>query len=357
MHIRNFTLLFSILTFTLAACRATPAATPTQPPPTPLPSPTEVPVLSPDFKFFGDDPAIPIIANGLSGDWDSRYINPGALLYHNGKFHMFRNGFVTWPGFVAVGYMTSEDGYKWNLVQDEPVFTSNELPFANPAMLVTSAFVMEDGTWVFIFSTFTNSRTQSVIGRATASSPLGPWTVDPEPILLPGGEGAWDENNVRWPNVVETKDGYVMFYSGQDSNNIFRIGRATSPDGVTWTKYDDPATTEDLYAESDPVLSSSGKWDVRNVDRPIVQLTPDGYVMIYAGSIIARRGLATSQDGILWEPYENNPIITNEDFPVPNNTWDTAMLYVDGTYFYYVEIGTLTATNIYLTTHTGLLFR
>ena len=194
MRFRKFTALFSIVIFIVAACSTTPAATPTQPPPTPIPSSTSVPVLSPNFIFYGEDPSIPIIPNGLSGEWDSKYINPGAMVYHDGKFHMFRNGFVNWPAFVAVGYMTSEDGYEWTSVQDEPVFTSDEVPFAEPAMLVTSAYVMEDGTWVFLFSTFNTSSTPSVIGRATSPSPLGPWTADTDPILLPGGAGTWDDN-------------------------------------------------------------------------------------------------------------------------------------------------------------------
>jgi hypothetical protein len=313
-------------------------------------------VLSPDFKFYGEDPAIPIIANSLAGEWDGKYINPGAVLYHDGKFHMFRNGFLDWPGLVSVGYMTSEDGYEWTPVQNEPVFTSDEVPYADPAMLVTSAFVIEDGTWVFIFSTFSRFG-GSVIGRASAPSPLGPWTVDPEPILVPGEGDSWDNNKVQWPSVVSTEDGYVMFYAAEDLSNNFKIGRATSADGVTWTKYDDPETTDDPFAESDPVLIASIGWDIRTINRPVVQLTPDGYVMIYMGGILNRRGFAVSQDGIQWDPYEGNPIFVQSDFHIPGNTWDTALLYYDGVYYYYMEIGTLQATNIYLTTHEGSLFR
>lgn len=356
MRLTQSLMLFSALTLTLGACGQTPAATLSQPAPTTRPTPTEVPVLSPDFLFYGEDPALPIISNSLAGDWDGRYINPGAMLYHDGIFHMFRNGFLDWPGFVAVGYMTSEDGYEWTAVQDEPVFTSEEVPFADPAMLVSSAFVMEDGTWVLIFSTFSRFG-GSVIGRASAPSPLGPWTVDAEPIVVAGEGDSWDNNKVQWPSVISTDDGYVMFYAGGDLLNNFGIGRATSPDGITWTKYDDLDTVEAPYAESDPVLIPSGGWDTRIANRPIVQLTPDGYVMIYMGTIINRRGLAVSQDGIHWNPYERNPMITGSDFPISGSTWDTALLYVDGVYFYYMEIGTMAATNIYVTTHKGSIFK
>jgi hypothetical protein len=148
-----------------------------------------------------------------------------------------------------------------------------------------------------------------------------------------------------------------MFYAGEDLSEHSNIGRATSPDGITWTKYDDPETTEEPFVESDPVVIASSGWDIRTVSRPVVLLTPDGYVMIYMGGILSRRGLAVSQDGIQWDSYEGNPILTENDFPIPGNTWDTALLYANGVYFYFMEIGTLQTTNIYLAKHAGSLFR
>ncbi|MDH3943100.1 MAG: hypothetical protein OEV06_03295 [Anaerolineae bacterium] len=340
--------IFGLMAFTMTACGGS-----TEPEATPEPTPTKAPVLSPDFAFFSDTP---VVARGLSGEWDSKYINPGAVVFHDGQFHMFRNGFTTWPGFVAVGYAVSDDGVNWTAVQDEPVFTSEQVSYANSAVLVTSVVVQEDGTWVFYFSTHNSASTPSEIGRATAASPTDEWQVDAEPVLSPGPDGAWDAVNVRWPNVVESDDGYVMFYGGAGPDGNFRIGRAESADGVTWIKYDDTRTGEGMFAESDPVLEASGEWDVRDADRPVVQLTPDGYVMIYTGGIISRRGIAVSKDGIHWGLFDGNPIISDQDFPVPGNTWDTALVYANGTYYYFMEIGTLDGTDIYLTIHEGPLW-
>jgi hypothetical protein len=48
---------------------------------------------------------------------------------------------------------------------------------------------------------------------------------------------------------------YHMWYTGYTGSNATRqIGYATSSDGINWEKYDDPATDEILYEESDPVL-------------------------------------------------------------------------------------------------------
>jgi predicted GH43/DUF377 family glycosyl hydrolase len=174
-------------------------------------------------------------------------------------------------------------------------------------------------------------------------------------VLTPGAKGEWDARSVSWPNVVADENGYVMFYSGADLAGGQAIGRATSADGITWSKYDDPTTSEAPVVESDPVIVGSGSWDQSKADRPRVVLAADGWVMIYTGSILNNRGLAFSADGIQWEQYANNPVITEEDFPISGTTWDTNLVYFEGTYFYFMEIGTLARTAIFLATHDGPL--
>jgi hypothetical protein len=78
--------------------------------------------------------------------------------------------------------------------------------------------------------------------------------------------------------------------------------------------------------------------------------------MIFAGAAIEERGLALSEDGIHWAAYTGNPILTPEQFPIPRaKTWDTALLFHDDAYFYFMEIGTLDGTDLYLAVHDGPL--
>jgi len=341
--------LILVITFLLAACApATPVPTST-----PVPTPTPRPILfnQPNFVFQDQDPSVPIVTHDPSPKIQNFYINPGAVLFHDGKFHMFFNSFTAWPGVIRVGYMTSEDGYHWQMEQDEPVFTTDQIPFGSGHADVSSALVMDDGTWVLYFHTISDGK----IGRATAASPLGPWSVDADPVLVAGLEGAWDEGGVYWPSVVRDDDGYRMYYGGKNALGT-AIGFATSTDGIAWTKYNDPGTGEALYAEDDPVLNSGSDWELGKVDRPRVTRSPDGWVMIYQGGPIEKRGLALSEDGIDWKTYSSNPIFTTESFPIRRaKTWDTNLLYQDGKYYYFMEIGTLSGTNLYLTTHEGTL--
>ena len=317
------------------------------------------------FDAYSDDPIVP---HGERGAWDGQYTDPGAVVYHNGQFHMFHNGFVGWPAQVRFGYSVSDDGYSWQRVQDEPLFDANDLDYVGVTALASSVIVEDDGTWVLYFYSWEQRSwpvSSSRIGRATATDPLGPWTVDSEPVLEPGPEGAWDSLAVRVPSVIRTQDEYIMYYAGYTRDRAM-IGRATSEDGVHWVKHDDPATTDELFAESDPVMVPSGDdaWDAEQLFNPRVVQTPDGWVMLYASAKYVSRpsnwhlGYAISQDGIRWR-YSEAPIVAASDIKNGSEIYSTDLLYANDVYYLFFEVGvgSINATQVYLATHEGSLAR
>lgn len=355
------------LAFVLIACstRATeivPTQEFTAPPATPTPT---VPSITPEphsfFTVFGDEPIVP---KGISGTWDDRYTDPGALVYYEGVFHMFRNGFRGFPATSQVGYVTSPDGYAWTKQGDEPVFETKDVSYAKIAMYASSALVEKDGTWVIYFYTWDSASfpAASVIGRATAVNPNGPWAADAEPVLMPGSGSEWDARQVLAPHVVKTNDGYVMYYSGANSAGAQQIGMATSSDGIQWTKYNDPATTEAPHIESDPVLQrgESDSWDMGWVHQPRAFKTEQGWVMIYRGTKNTNGnsmalGLATSDDGIHWNRSMLNPVFLPTEISGAYQFWFHNMLLVNNTYFLFVEGDISQTTQIYLATFEGVI--
>lgn len=299
-------------------------------------------------------------------DWDNRYTDPGTVIYHDGLFHMFRNGFKGWPASVEIGYLTSEDGLTWTEVTPDPVFWTDDAPFDTVAALASSALIEDDGTWVLYFYLWPRTGGGSdpgSVARATASDPLGPWTMDETLVLIPGSVGSWDAAQVSAPSVVKTDQGYQMFYTGISADGEFAIGMATSADGITWQKYDDPETTNALYAESDPVFvkaDSPDAWDGTKVHQSRVVLTPDGLVMMYRSSVGADRdkayGLATSSDGINWQRVGTEPVFSDADTGL-RGIWFSELEYHDGTYYAFFEIqrGFLSQTDIYVGTYQGSL--
>jgi hypothetical protein len=140
-------------------------------------------------QFTWPDGSEPAVTRSLTGI-DEAYINPGAVIDHDGQLHMYANVFTGWPGRVQVPHLVSSDGAAWELAAEKPVLTSDDVPFAEPGMDVSTGFVAEDGTWVLIFETVNYGRPWA-LGMATAPGPEGPWTVEPEPILA-GADGSYD---------------------------------------------------------------------------------------------------------------------------------------------------------------------
>ncbi len=310
------------------------------------------------FTLYGTNP---IVEHGEFGQWDGTFTDPGAVMYYNGKFHMFRNGFKAWPASVQVGYVTSTDGYTWQKQGSDPVLTTDQVPYAGVAALASSVVVKDDGTWVMYFYTWEKSFTPftGAIGRATAPGPSGPWTPDATVVLKPGTGDAWDSAQVSSPSVVRTDNGYAMYYNGSRTLGDRMIGMATSTDGITWTKYNDPSTGGE-FADSDPVLKpTAGAWDNVTVHQPSVVISPDGWVMLYRSSSGRDQnmalGYATSTDGTHWLKYASNPVLTPAVVPQSQGFWYTNMVYHDNTYFITWEVGRNQTTDIFLATHTGSL--
>ena len=139
------------------------------------------------------------------------------------------------------------------------------------------------------------------------------WTrYGDNPVLDVGPPGAWDDAMLVRGSVYIDNTTYHMWYSGYDGLT-FRIGYATSPDGINWQKY-----------SSNPVLDfgASGTWDDEYVAIPTVIYFNSQYHMIYQGrdNGTIRLGHATSPDGINWTKDPQNPVI---DIGAPGSWYDT----------------------------------
>jgi predicted GH43/DUF377 family glycosyl hydrolase len=126
------------------------------------------------------------------------------------------------------------------------------------------------------------------------------WTKHPDPILKPGPEGSWEDEEVGNPSVLFDGSIYHMWYLGYDGE-ISCIGYATSQDGISWNKH------------STPVLEPgpTGSWDNPWVYRQCVLLNNNTFHMWYSGydGQTGCIGYATSTNGIDWTKHESNLVI------------------------------------------------
>lgn len=278
----------------------------------------------------------PIVALGESGTWNDNYNEPGAALYHDGQYHLFVTGYPGFPAQSGIGYMTSDDGVTYEWMSPDPVLTTEEVPYAAVSIGASSVLVEDDGTWVLYFYSMNSSRwprIQGTISRATADNPLGPWTPEPEPLLLPGEDESWDSDSVAYPTVIRMEDEYRMYYAGQDALGIEKIGLATSADGITWEKQPDP-------------LFEMGAGIIHSYFVSEVVYTGETWLMAYKASR-SSVALATSDDGLTWTPLGDEPILTSMDMEGLVAIGFISLIAADDQYMLYYEGNIGNRTQIY----------
>ena len=182
------------------------------------------------------------------------------------------------------------------------------------------------------------------------------WTRNTElyPTIIDGlggpvVPGDWDETQVRYPYVLQQGGLYHMWYSALDVYGIQRIGYATSPDGVNWTKH--PAN---------PVLDvgAAGEWDSAYIEAPMVIYEGGEFKMWYSGGdgSHSQIGYATSPDGVAWTKSAANPVLEIGDQPWNNlDIVHPYVLHEGGTYkMWVVAIGDDGPSISYATSPDGL---
>ncbi len=308
------------------------------------------------FVLHRGNPVLPV---GPSGAWDSAFIDPAAVIYHDGMYHSFYAAVPTWPYDLAIGHASSPDAVNWTRSGSDPVLVGAAADFESRSINSNSAIITDDGQWVLYFTIATHGAFKGSIGRAVASGPTGPWVVDPEPVLQPGPKGAWDHNGIGNASVLRTDAGYVMYFSGEGvvkgekfSETHTMVGLARSDDGVAWIKHDDPVTVDGRYRESDPVLrdgEAEDGWMKSYITDPNVQRTADGWAMVFRGGNGKKIGYATSRDGIVWEHAFESPILVPSAAGV-SEIYFTSFLHRDGVDYVFFEGGSFTEANGFLAT-------
>lgn len=171
------------------------------------------------------------------------------------------------------------------------------------------------------------------IGVALSNNGIN-WTkYAGNPILTKGDSLSWEAKWIESPAVIYDNGVYKMWYTGVGFDWRIKIGYATSFDGLAWTKY-----------ANNPVVGtgSSGSFDDYWVGVPTVIKRGSLYEMWYSALSEAdladgrydtiRIGYATSFNGIHWNKYSNNPVLSTLTPPHnpavdTNGPWAPSVVY------------------------------
>ena len=162
-----------------------------------------------------------------------------------------------------------------------------------------------NGTW-WLYATVNTANGIAASSFARATSPdLATWTWDALTVMNTTGAGI-EAYGITHAYVVANPagPGYIMYYTAWSSITLFKMARATSPDGVTWTR-------------TGQVMGPGSGWEAYSVGHPAFVGYSAGaglWLMYYAGTATTTGGgnslgLAYSADGTNWTRYPFNPVL------------------------------------------------
>ena len=277
----------------------------------------------------------PVLSPGPAGSWDSSGISGATVIDDNGTYLAWYSG-KNDSGNYAVGLATSGNGINWTKFSGNPVLTTGQTGAWDSGNVAAKEVLFEAGEWRMYYNGWGNSE-PARIGLATSPDGIN-WTKHPSnPLLEPGPPGAWDESHI-WANCIcRDVDDWYLWYTGQPG---YQIGLATSNDGILWAK-----------SPTNPLLLTQGTWDADGLGNARVLIDDGLYHIWYKGLLgdIERIGYAVSQDGINWIPWPTNPVLT----PGSPGSWDDhkirpMLVYRDGSRYrmWYWGYDNLTAGHV-----------
>lgn len=261
---------------------------------------------SPDGITWTEYAGNPVLDVGPAGSWNDESVEVPYVLFDGSTYHMWYSGYDGTNS--SIGYATSTDGITWTPYAGNPIMVKG--PAGSWAETsIWSPCVRFDGSTYHMWFTGWNASAFICIGYATSADGMI-WTEYADnPVLIPD-VGNWDKQRVEVPDVLFDGSVYHMWFTGGNTTSWWewRIGYATSSDGIQWTKY-----------AGNPVLNvgAAGSWDDQWVGfaRVLLDTTTSEYKMWYGGG----DGLWNAKFG-----YATAPLIMN----VPDN-FETIQAAID----------------------------
>lgn len=215
-------------------------------------------------------------------DVDSKIIKEGVLyptvVFNDSLYSMWYTS--NW----SIHYATSRDGIHWEKCSENPVLSRSIDEWDNQKT-EDCTVIFKDGEYRMWYS---GAKVEPInkgnIGYATSLDGIH-WNKHPEnPVLRTGKREEWDNFEVVSPNVLFNGANYEMWYIGfNEMRGInYRIGYATSEDGIHWEKCADNPIFD---------IGAGDEWDDFGVYNPFVMRDKSGYKMWYSGSNRATKSI------------------------------------------------------------------
>jgi len=221
-------------------------------------------------------------------EWES-IVNRPAVLRRPGGYEMWYTGQDMERSWI--GHAASPDGYSWERTSEYPVFAP-EASWEEKSVMAPHVLYDEEQKQYRMWYSGGDQYEPNAIGYALSSDGQH-WSRLPQPVFTPGSHGAFDQDRVAGPCVVQQGGWHIMFYIGFRDVTDASIGIARSKDGVTgWQRH--PAN---------PIIAPGqhfSEWDFESVYKPSAIVEQDRWMLWYNG-----RRETVEQIGLALHPGTN----------------------------------------------------
>ncbi len=210
--------------------------------------------------------------------------SPSRIIYDGGKYHVWFMHLDTRTNKEGMGYqaknfyLTSSDGYKWEVVGEIPNGKSGSF---DDVWREGLQVVKHDGKFWMFYAGNTSDKTKALyggrvniygIGLLVSDTPAGPWKPAVEGPLFTRSPDpkAWDHDMVNNPYPVHFKGKWYVYY--KSSNRLLNGGSGRTRQGVAVA---DKITGPYTKYEGNPICDGHGSFAW--VYRGGVTLMPFGY--------------------------------------------------------------------------------
>lgn len=214
-------------------------------------------------------------------------------------------------------YINWGNNQKWIDFSGNPLFTINNNP-TQPLALGAHIVLLDSGIYKMWYMCVYKS-SKANVWYAESNDGIDWQNKYESPVLSWSQPGGWDDYSINVGPIIKVNGVYNMYYGGyHDVNDQWSVGLATSTDGIHWQKRNEPVLTP---GDNENQL---GAWSIIKTDNL--------YYMYYTNRNFPYYSinLATSQDGINWIKYQNNPILKPEKEWEGTGIYGPAVIYEQG---------------------------
>jgi len=167
----------------------------------------------------------PVLSPGSPGSWDETAVCAATVIKEEDGYKMYYHGWSDPWGPWHIGLATSPDGNNWTKYPYPVIYASGGQEF----QIAPSSVIKIEDTYYLYYSGMNSPYVD--IRLATSADGIN-WTkYSGNPILT--YDKTWEGMGIYYPTVYQKNNEYAMIFMNGSGTGF---GKATSPDGINWTK-------------------------------------------------------------------------------------------------------------------------